>query len=132
MAKGCSVVDCTSKNRSYKKNLSFFKEDKREKSLFTEKNAWLALFLFQNINKFCLDWVKSDKQRDFIFHGRAANTECAIIITDIFFSVPDDFKTIWTRRNGLLWNEVKTTYICSLHFVSKCFSARKRINFETA
>ena len=35
------------------------------------------------------------------------------------------------RRNGLLWKEVKTTYICSLHFVSKCFPARKRINFET-
>ena len=44
----------------------------------------------------------------------------------LYFSVPDDFNTIWTRRNGLLWKEVKTTYIY------KFFSARKRIYFETA
>ena len=50
----------------------------------------------------------------------------------LYFSVPDDFKTIWTRKNGLLWKEVTTTYICLAHFESKCFSARKRINFETA
>ena len=39
----------------------------------------------------------------------------------IFFSVPEEFKTIWTRDNGLTWKDVKRTYICSLHLESKCF-----------
>ena len=35
-------------------------------------------------------------------------------------------------QGKMVWKEVTTTYICSAHFESKCFSARKRINFETA
>ena len=39
----------------------------------------------------------------------------------IFFSVPDGCKSTWTHDNGLQWKDVKHTFICSLHFESKCF-----------
>ena len=37
------------------KKLSFFKEIKGKNHCLQKKNAGLALFLFQNINNFCLD-----------------------------------------------------------------------------
>ena len=41
------------------------------------------------------------------------------------FRIPDSFKDIWTRTKKLQWKNVKTTYICSLHFESKYFNGRK-------
>ena len=49
-----------------------------------------------------------------------------------FFSVPEEFKTVWTRDNKLRWKDVKRTFICNLHFEAKFFIFEKKLDYKNA